>query len=262
MLRPPRSEPCRLSGGRLARLYSVVIPALLLTYVFDQIGMRHNPASYDTALETSPLLRILSNGLFLSRSWGWNLEILSDIPFWSLPHELWHYQLLAAAIFFKGYKRIFLIAAATLVASPAIMSYLPLWLAGVLAYRVSRKWTLNNVISSVLFVSSVLGIAIVVIAEQKRLIHRSDPKFLPRGYHPADYVLSALVALNIPAAAGMKVLPGLGKLSKRISAWAGVTFALYLLHLPLFHLIAAFMPSALSVTQRGAIVSFFTLITA
>jgi hypothetical protein len=42
---------------------------------------------------------------------------------------------------------------------------------------------------------------------------------------PANYVLSALVALNISAAARMKVLPGLGKLSKRISAWAGVTFA-------------------------------------
>jgi peptidoglycan/LPS O-acetylase OafA/YrhL len=74
-------------SARLARLYSVVLPALAVTFICDFVGIRHHPQVYDLARETEPTLRLLASGLFISQSWGWQLDTLSNDAYWSLPYE-------------------------------------------------------------------------------------------------------------------------------------------------------------------------------
>jgi len=75
--------------ARLARLYSVVLPALILTFLLDRVGIAHHPASYALSAESDPLFRITAGAVFLSQSW-WNIAVLSNIPFWSLQYASWH----------------------------------------------------------------------------------------------------------------------------------------------------------------------------
>src|SRR6188768_540785 len=107
------------SVARLARLYSVVLPAILLTAVCDAIGMQHNAAVYDMSRETHPLWRMLLGVLFLTQSWG-HASLLSNEAYWSLPHEFWYYVIFAAATFLKGRQRILALVVSGAIAGPAI----------------------------------------------------------------------------------------------------------------------------------------------
>jgi peptidoglycan/LPS O-acetylase OafA/YrhL len=234
--------------SRLARLYSVVLPALILTFIFDRVGMAHHPASYAFSAETEPLFRIVAGATFLSQSW-WNIAVLSDIPFWSLPYEFWYYQIFAAVFFFRGRKRTLLVIFFCFIAGPAILIYLPLWLAGVGAYKAGELAKLNRGAGFAIFASTLTAQGIILIAEARGLIPRHDRPYLPPGFSPIDYLEGFLVAANIFAAMSIR-LP-LSRVAKPVAAAAGVTFALYLLHLPIFHLLAAFMPQNWSVSTRG-----------
>src|SRR5215472_235423 len=59
------------SLSRLARLWSVVIPALFLTLILDYAGSRISPALYDPKWFRSdyPLVRLGANLLFLNEVW-------------------------------------------------------------------------------------------------------------------------------------------------------------------------------------------------
>ena len=244
--------------ARFARLYSVVIPALLLTYLFDHIGIKHDPSIYDLGRETNPGLRLAAGALFISQSWSWNLELLSNDPFWSLPYEFWYYQMFAAATFFRGAARIVLVAIAFLIAGPAILIYLPLWLAGAVTYRMSRQTSLEPTKAAGIFVISVIGLFAVLIMDYKGAIIRTNAPYWPRGFSFVDYLVGALIAVNIYSACFIR-LP-ITALAKPISTAAGVTFALYLLHLPILHLASAFTPSDLPVPLRGLILGTVTLL--
>lgn len=244
--------------ARLARLYSVVFPALILTYLFDQIGMARDVSSYFLARENQPLLRIVANLLFLGESWGWNLTALSNDAFWSLCYEFWYYQMFAACIYFRGRTRIGLVALAGLIAGPVILVYLPLWLTGVLAYRLYRRLVLPPPIAMALFLLSLASLGILLIADAKGLFARADIRYLPTGFSPVDYVLGLLMGVNIYAAGSLK-LP-FGALAQPIAAAAGITFTLYLFHLPILHLVSTYLPPGLSVPARGCLLMAATLL--
>lgn len=146
---------------RMTRLWIVLIPALLLTFLVDQLSISMgNGSLYDgtylgqlvPSLPTSAepasysLLTLLGNAFFLQ-------TILvpvygSNGPLWSLAYEFWYYVLfppLAWAIWGGGSlpARILALAAAI-----AIAVWLPceivklglVWLAGVAAFIVQKKW--------------------------------------------------------------------------------------------------------------------------
>jgi peptidoglycan/LPS O-acetylase OafA/YrhL len=66
------------------------------------------------------------------------------------------------------------------------------------------------------------------------------------------------MAGNIYAASFLK-LP-LNTLASYLSKAAGITFALYLLHLPILQLVSAYTPSMWPVTVRGVILAGVTLL--
>ena len=242
------------SVARFARLYSVVLPAIILTMACDWIGTRHDAALYSTSSETEPLLRAGLGLTFLTQSWQ-KVRLFSNNAFWSLPYEFWYYQLFAAARYFRGWRRYLIGAVCGLIAGPAILLYFPIWLMGVAAYaavRSSRRipWALP------VWLLTAMG-TVIVIAKSGSAADLPD-FYLPPSISPADYLLGILLALNIVAASRLNF--GLTRLHRPIATAAGMTFALYLFHLPLLYLAAAFMPANLSVPERGLIAGGATLI--
>lgn len=246
------------SLARFARLYSVVVPALILTLVCDSIGTHQDPSVYLMERETNPLLRLFAAFLFLGQSWWWNLSVLSNDPFWSLPYEFWYYQIFGAAIFFKGVTRILLIGLAVVIAGPTILLLFPIWLLGVVVYRASKKISLDWRVATGLFIVSAVAIIGLLAMDGREMIHRSTSAYLPPGFSLLDFVMGAMVGLNIFAASFLRI-PVL-RAETPIRFMASFTFALYLFHLPLLHLGAAFLPKAWSVNNRGLCLAAFTFL--
>ena len=78
------------SISRLARLYSVVVPALLLTLLADYIGRRIDPSMYagDYYQDSQPILRSIANLLFVNEIWFKSWRAFSNGPFWSMTFPL------------------------------------------------------------------------------------------------------------------------------------------------------------------------------
>jgi peptidoglycan/LPS O-acetylase OafA/YrhL len=245
-------------SARLARLYTVVVPALLLTVLCDAIGMAHNPAVYVTGKETVPILRFVANLLFFSQSWGWDLGMLSNDAFWSLPFEFWYYQMFAAAVFLRGWLRWGVLALCMLVAGPGILLYAPIWGAGALAYHASTRLRCSPLFAAALWWLSLFGLIMLLGLDVMGTFHRVSRPDLPPRFAWVDFLTGALVAIHLFAASYLR-LPGL-RWAKLIAAAAGLTFALYLFHLPLLHLAAAWIPTNWPAHLRGPAISVFTLV--
>ena len=120
--------------ARFARLWSVVLPALLLTFVCDLVGQALDTAAYG---DLQPLafwkwpLVLLANSLFLNDVWYLDISPGTDGAFWSLSYEFWYYMLFCAAFYFRGLRRFILIAVAAGIAGPVILLAFPVWLVGV-----------------------------------------------------------------------------------------------------------------------------------
>lgn len=247
------------SIARLARLYSVVLPALLLTLLCDSLGQAIKPEIYAQEFQTQPWLRLTASALFLSQSWGWDLTTLSNTAFWSLPYEFWYYQIFAAALFLRGRQRIFWVVFGCLAAGPSILVYLPIWLFGAAAFRASECKPLREGSAWLLFATSLAGIGGLLAYEGLAGISRANTAYLPPFFSPVDFALGALLAVHLYAAAFIRLpLHGLGT---AMTFSAGFTFALYLFHMPLLHLAATIVPSDWPISLRGLSLTSFTLLT-
>ena len=91
--------------SRLARLYSVALPALALTIIFDCIGQHIDGSLYSGPhINDNPLLRFVTSIFFLNEIWFAHIRAFSDGPYWSLGYEFWYYVLFAAIFYFEGKK--------------------------------------------------------------------------------------------------------------------------------------------------------------
>jgi peptidoglycan/LPS O-acetylase OafA/YrhL len=77
------SSPQLYISSRLARLWSVLIPALALTYLINLIGVRMNPVPNWIETDGSAWL-LLPSALFANELWFHSVAPLSDIPVWSI----------------------------------------------------------------------------------------------------------------------------------------------------------------------------------
>src|SRR5215212_2063511 len=136
--------------ARVSRIYSVALPALVLTALADQIGHLISPKLYDSALCACTVCsqtpagenvqvfdadHFIASALFVNELWGLRLQPGSDGPYWSLGFEVWYYVMFAVLTFCSGQRRILLVLAVTAVVGPGILAMWPLWLLGVWAYR-------------------------------------------------------------------------------------------------------------------------------
>ncbi len=238
--------------ARFSRLYSVVIPAIILTLVCDRVGISINSKPYALEDNTFPILRAFLALIYLNTVWDIRLTFLSNGAYWSIPFEFWYYVLFGALHFCRGWRRLLLAGLAALVAGPHILLFAPIWLMGVAAYRLSQRQALPSRWAALLFgLSLALALAITLLADGFRLAQRKEEAGWPPGYHPVDFLLGLTLAVHFYAVSQLN-LP-LARWAGGIRYAAGYTFSLYLYHLPLLHLLAALLPSEWPVAARGLV---------
>jgi peptidoglycan/LPS O-acetylase OafA/YrhL len=132
----------RYAFNRATRIYSVMVPALLLAWAFDRIGFGIDPAAYPPPFYQSlPLATFLLRGLTFSNEWGIAdpVRLGSNGPLWSLSYEVAYYALFGVVVFLTGVRRLACALLLALVVGPNVFLLIPAWLMGVWLWRRIRS---------------------------------------------------------------------------------------------------------------------------
>lgn len=235
--------------SRVSRLYSVVVPALVLTLIVDRIGLAVDPSVYaDGDYQSSqPVIRFVLTLLLVQEVWFWSWHPFSNGPFWSISYELFYYLIFGAFFYFQGRQRWLWGSAALLLAGPKILLLLPVWLLGLLLHRFGDRIRIGNMMAAFLFVMPI----VVYLLLREDIAYRtamltyntlSVEVIGSLGYSIrflSDYVIGLLFTMHLAGALVLMRSPDLvvpKLLEKPIRYLAGMTFSLYLYHFPLLML--------------------------
>lgn len=241
--------------NRLARLYSVVAVALVVTLACDTIGMLVDPALYSIpkVLDKRPDLASYAASLFFVQEFHalglGGVAPGTNNPFWSLSFEAAYYALAGIILFAPRWASVPAALALMAAAGNTITALFPVWLLGFLAYHYRDKLRMPAALALVLFVGS--GIAMVIMPFVTwRLGSGHFDLWFPWGRGPFnrqivyDYAVGAACAVNIIAArAVMTERLKMSESAVTVARWLGsLTFPLYCLHFPMLCLLAAVSP--------------------
>ena len=263
---------CDFAIARASRMYSVSLGALLVTICADQIGTFVNMTPYSGYAIGSEEGHVLNIGYF-NPNWRWidllrlatytnelwqsHVQVGSNEPYWSLGFEVWYYIIFGLYLFGPGGRKVrFACAAiAALIAGPKICLYLPLWLLGVMCYRLLAAPSpfllkVPNGFAVALFVST----GALYLLARRYLAPQTQSMFLPVGLNMTTlmtalhfHFVGLLFCLNLICfyifALRVAWMPALVHKYKKPIQWAaGATFSLYLAHQPLLLMCLALNP--------------------
>ena len=238
---------------RAARLYSVVIPAWLLS-----CALKGGYAVYAGSEALSVFLhedlawwRIVAAATFTGECWTLHVPIPWDGPVWSLDFEAAYYLLFALLLFSKGRARAISIGLIALIAGPKILLLLPCWLLGVaLADRPDLAFSSQPCAR---VVAGVAPLALVLVAYsgiettiKNDILWPNVPGFwrLQDAQNFATFYLDAiLIAAAFIAVRQLTLKPVdiLARMAPVVRWTAGYTFSLYLFHRPFQNLAEALL---------------------
>jgi peptidoglycan/LPS O-acetylase OafA/YrhL len=235
----------RFVTDRAARLYSVALPAIVITFLADKVGIMFDPGLYYCCFGYSnPLFDMVISGLFLNEIWFYGMQPFSNGPYWSISFEAAYYLLFALFLFPPPKWRVPLILIAALAVGPLILLLAPVWFIGVGAYHLSKRWSGSLPAGAALFAGSSLAlIALLASGIPEALTAWTDSLAGETGVEMmrktnvflTDYILGVIVALNFVGAVivGRHLKPAPNWIAGPIRYCAGFTFSLYLYHFPL-----------------------------
>lgn len=231
------------AASRVSRIYSVAVPALLLTPLLDAAGRSLHPALYAYPFDQFAV-RMLASLAMLNEIWFVSITPFSNAPYWSVAYEAWYYVIFGLAVFLPRRVRWLALALLAALLGPKVLLLLPIWLAGVGLYhwQAPRGWPFGR--SCAIAIATLAGIVAFHQAGIGGLCNRGFEqlagKWLYRElafskFFVGDYLLCLLVVGNF--AAMRNVAPRLGRwmssIEQPVRVLAGYTFTLYLLHQPL-----------------------------
>lgn len=236
--------------SRLARFYSVALPAVLLTPVLDLAGESLAPQFYAGATTHDlAAVRIVASLGFLNEVWGLSIMSFSNVPYWSLCYEFWYYALYAGWCF-GGSARWWLVTGGLLLAGPKIALLAPVWLLGVVLYRWPVLQQIGPRAGALLYAASWAAYLLFhqygatqagsdwLRSQVGAHLHR---ELAFSRYFVTDYALALIVAchfIGVRAWLGRRN-PGRLAPARAIRLLAGYTFTAYVLHQPLLLFYAA-----------------------
>lgn len=238
--------------ARFARLWSVVVPALVLTVTLDYIGSRIDYSVYAGwwFRPDDPFWRILANLFFVNELWFASIRPFSNGPFWSIGYEFWYYVAFAALIFGRSKWRWVLFVLCAVVMGPKILLLMPIWLIGVLTYEKSKNLQSSSVLGWLLILGSIAGyVAYRHFEINKYLLSETalvlGPDIVKDLVWSGDFIGNHVVGILVAAQfigiimVSRQLDSVLRILEKPIRFLASYTFSIYLLHYPLLHFFAA-----------------------
>jgi peptidoglycan/LPS O-acetylase OafA/YrhL len=231
-------------ASRIARVFSVAIPTVVITLALDSAGRILYPALYGYPYDQF-LTRIVGSFLMANEVWLISITSFSNVPYWSIGYEWWYYVTFAMVMFLPLRMGLAAAAATLILLGPKIILLLPVWWLGVLLYRWRGLQRLPIHASWAMVLTSLAGIALfhryemMTLAESwlERMIGLDltyELTFSKRVF--ADYMLAILVFLNFTGMRNIVSSKGdlLISVAKPVRFFANYTFTLYLLHQPLF----------------------------
>lgn len=258
----------RYAVNRAARIYSVALPALLLTWALDLFLRSYDPVVVKSAYQLVHPLKYLPLFLtFTTDFWFLNENAFSNLPFWSLCYEVWYYVVFGILLFARGPWRWWLAGAVLLLMGPRLWLLFPTWLLGVAICRFHESHTLPRGWARPLLV---LGAVALVALKWSAVDDRLDDAFnaalhgIPAAYlrYSQNVVGDTLFALAV----GMMILAArdarlaiLKPAHAAVAALASVSFSLYLVHFPLLLTFGALMPRqclAIGLSTLALVVGF------
>ncbi len=267
----------RFTFSRLTRLYTVAIPALLITLICDSFGRSLYPGMYLNSpyYNALPQSVFWGRGLTFSNFWlGDAVRLGSNGPFWSLSYEAAYYVLFAIIMFTTGLKRLALTGLALCLFGLKVLLLAPAWIMGAWAYaylqnrpdteKVSSWGTLACMIMPVVIYTlmQIGGVAIflknltyAMMGEQNFYRLAFSDEFLWNG------LIGALFTIHlIGVYEWMKLRPKTPKFGRAIRWLAGGSFSLYLVHYPVLQFLGAGLPETAHLWVNHAILLGLTIV--
>lgn len=264
--------PAEYFSARIARIYSVVGIALILTIVLDKLGITLNPDFYAiqrVLWKPESWAGYLSSAVFLNeyQIFGFNgISPGTNGPFWSLSFEVTYY-VLAGLILFAP-KRYWIPAAVILLgmAGRTIVALLPIWMLGFLLYH-SRRFTRVPAYTWLLLSCASAGIILALPTLLVRLPSDNFGAWFPWGRAPfnrnllQDYVVAFVFAVHLISvrSALSESLKIPGKITTTVRWLGSQTFPLYCFHYPAICFFASISPWGRSTLAHTIFVLVCTL---
>jgi len=250
-----RKEPSAraYAASRMARIYSVALPALLVTIIADSVGERLQPSVYvgETTHDWG-LLRVVTSALFMNEFWGVSITTFSNVPYWSLCYEVWYYVLFGLFVFWRGSGRVMVLVLGALLAGAKILLLFPIWLLGVYLWR-SKFWSeLGAKRGTAIYAFSWVLLLLFHTFDLNSRLSDMIKEVVGSDFHTrmtfskmfiGDYVLAIIVFLNFAGFRAADKILGtpLRAVTKPIRWAASFTLSIYLFHKPLLLFYAALL---------------------
>ncbi|MFO1053536.1 MAG: acyltransferase [Planctomycetota bacterium] len=228
--------------ARAARLYSVAVPAILLTYTLAVIGVRHAPDGYEDSYQLGKLWLYVPFELgFFGELWMFSEPPCSNVPWWSLGYEAWYYLLFALLTFYRGTRRFVLLALGLAFVGFKLWLLAPIWGIGALLWRNRDRVVLTPTTARVLMAASVVGYVAYKLSGLEAVLSTAGnvpfggTEKTPLGSAQNwlhDYVVAVFAVIHLHAL-GHAHLQVPTILHRSIRYFASFTFSLYLMHAPL-----------------------------
>ena len=238
----------------MARIFSVAIPAIILTFLLDSIGQSVNLAAYSEgyqAMDYAPV-RAVSSLFFLNEIWLLGIQLFSNVPYWSLNYEVWYYVGFALVYYIGGIKGKFLFLLLMLFLGPKVVLLMPLWWLGVYIYKSKFHNNISLLTAWGLVVISLLSLSLFMYYGLSGKGWDFLKALMGNQWHRelsfsrnfiTDYFLGIIIAINF---IGMRAVCSYYStipqvIESPIRYLASSTFTLYLLHQPLLLFVYSFL---------------------
>lgn len=240
--------------NRVARILPVSIGAIIICMILLHFILPLRPELYpDNATLKHSFYAFMTTAFFVNRLWWSDIAPFGDVPYWSLTYEVWCYVIYGLALFVKR-KRWLWISLMLLMTGPIQAIFLLMWLTGVAAYRLRDKIALKEWQTRTLFIVPIpayWGLKLLLptnwsyVLVTEPIQNMIGHSLLFAEHFAWGLILAPLIAIHLFAA---KRLSGCLNwlenpvIAKPIRKIAGITFTLYLLHIPLTNIWLSLMP--------------------
>jgi peptidoglycan/LPS O-acetylase OafA/YrhL len=226
--------------ARVARIYSVAVPAIILTICVDLTLIAVGKSQHIPMYQYVGFWKYLPLSLlFMNELWFLNEGTFSDGAFWSLCYEVWYYVLFAALFYGQGVSRWLIGGAIVLVMGPKLWALFPVWALGGIAYKLGGRMRLGAVPARWLLGCSTVALIVVISCDVFTGVdhwvddlsgHWITAHLGLANWFVSDALIGIICAINMLAAKFAQL--DFGAFAAPIRLLASYSFTLYLTHGP------------------------------